>query len=70
MAEKFIAGDVDTAEQFNPGCRWHRWKTFIHDGRWIFEKSRNDPTGLLKGPGGHWFMKKKTEIENLVSDSL
>ena len=34
-----------------------------------FEKSQNDPNGLLRVPGDtdSW---KKTEIENLVSDSI
>ncbi len=35
----------------------------------IFEKIRNDPNGILRGPGDTdlW---KKPEVENLVSDSL
>jgi hypothetical protein len=36
---------------------------------WIFEKIRNGPNGILRGPGDTdlW---KKSDVENLVSDSL
>ncbi len=64
-ADKFVSGVVDTAEQFIAGV------VDIHSrlSRRIFEKSRNDPNGILRGPGytDSW---KKTEVENLVSDSL
>ncbi len=36
----------------------------------IFEKIRNGPTGILRGQGGNWFMKKKPEAKNLVTLSL
>jgi hypothetical protein len=35
----------------------------------IFEKIRNDPNGILRGPGDT-DLRKKPEVENLVSDSL
>jgi hypothetical protein len=35
----------------------------------IFEKNRNDPNEILRGPGDT-DLGKKPEVENLVSDSL
>jgi hypothetical protein len=35
----------------------------------IFEKNRDDPNGILRGPGNTESLNK-TEVENLVSDSL
>jgi hypothetical protein len=35
----------------------------------IFEKNRNDPNGILRGQGDT-DLRKKPEVENLVSDSL
>ncbi len=35
----------------------------------IFEQIRNDPNGILRGPGDT-DLRKKPEVENLVSDSL
>jgi hypothetical protein len=35
----------------------------------IFEKNRNDPNGILRGQGDT-DLRKKLEVENLVSDSL
>ncbi len=61
-------------------CRWHRWTIFAgvvdtadkYSFAIIsanFRKIRNDPNGILRGPGDTdlW---KKPEVENLVSDSL
>jgi hypothetical protein len=54
----FIAGVVDTL-------------TNIHSrlSSRIFEKYRNDPNGILRGQGDT-DLRKKPEVENLVSDSL
>jgi hypothetical protein len=35
----------------------------------IFEKNQNDPNGILRGQGDI-DLRKKPEVENLVSDSL
>ncbi len=32
----------------------------------IFEKIRNGPEGTLRGPGGHWFMKKTWSSKSRV----
>jgi hypothetical protein len=49
-AEKFTAGVVDTAEQFIAGVV-DTADEHSRLSRRIFEKSRNDPIGLLRGPG-------------------
>jgi hypothetical protein len=64
-----IAGVVDTAEQLFAGVVTQviNINTLIFPR--IFEKIQNGPNGILGGLGDtdSW---KKTEIENLVSDSL
>jgi hypothetical protein len=57
--ESLIAGDVDTAENLSPVSltrliNIHSWLS-----RRIYEKSRNDPNGLLRGPGDTDSWKKK-----------
>ena len=42
-AKKFIAGVIDTAEQFIA--------SLLRLSQRIFEKSRNDPNEILRGPG-------------------
>ncbi len=56
----FFAGDVDTADTVN---------IHLRISPQIFKKIWNGPNGILRGPGDTdlW---KKSDVENLVSDSL
>ncbi len=54
----FIAGVVDTAEQ-------HPFAIISAN----FRKNQNDPKGILRAKGDT-DLRKKPEVENLVSDSL
>ncbi len=51
MSKKFIAGVIDTAERFIAGVVDTADKHSFAIISAIFEKSRNDPNGLLRGPG-------------------
>ncbi len=52
-ADKFVSGVVDTAEQFIAGVFDTADTVNIHSrlSRQIFDKSWNDPNGILRGPG-------------------
>ncbi len=75
--QSLIVGVNDTADKFNSGVNWQFIAGVVdtagkHSFAIIstnFEKSRNDPNGIVRGQGDSdsW---KKIEVENLVSDSL
>ncbi len=69
MADKFVSGAVDTAEQSIAGVIDSADKHSFVIISANFRKSWNDPKGILRGPGDtdSW---KKIEVKNLVSDSL
>ncbi len=58
--DKFVSGVVDTAKQFIAS---------VIENRHEFMKKVETILIVYSGRRGHWFMKK-TEVENLVSDSL
>jgi len=66
--DKFVSGVVDTAEQFIAGVVGTDDKLSFAIILVNFRKKSKWSWWYTQGPGVHWFMKK-TEVENLLSDS-
>ncbi len=68
-ANKFVSGVVTPRNSSSPFLLTPLINIHSQLSRGVFEKRRNDPNGILRGPGDTDSCKK-IEVENLVSDSL